>query len=205
MKIKNRFKWLNRILFIIFFLYLFTILYSFLNIYLSFKNEDADKLNKFLNKTELSLSFQTQLNSIVYEKIKSISSLSLIYSLDKKNFDKILDENIKNIAFFLSDEKQIIYIYKNPNLIKKYIDGISFNKTESLSNNKNHSIAPNYKKSKFKIMGPNIPELYKDTNYFFLTNLNSFKLDFIHKDLNIIVTLKLDKILWKLSSIIIKI
>ncbi len=201
-KIKN-FSLLAVLIFILF--YSSTLIYSFTNIYLSFKQESSFQLQDFIDKKKLSLNFRKQLNTIIYEKIKKDAILKIIYSLDKKNFDMLISQNISKLSDYLSDEKIIMSLYKNPSLIRDQIDNLKLDKIQEWDNVE-LSVNPSttLEKKKFKLVGPNIKELYKDTNYFFLTSLNTFKLDFIHKDINIIVKLNLDKIIWKISSVEIK-
>jgi|TARA_B100000787_G_C16179143_1_gene290755 hypothetical protein len=201
-KIKN-FSLLAVLIFILF--YSSTLIYSFTNIYLSFKQESSFQLQDFIDKKKLSLNFRKQLNTIIYEKIKKDAILKIIYSLDKKNFDMLISQNISKLSDYLSDEKIIMSLYKNPSLIRDQIDNLKLDKIQEWDNAE-LSVNPSttLEKKKFKLVGPNIKELYKDTNYFFLTSLNTFKLDFIHKDINIIVKLNLDKIIWKISSVEIK-
>ena len=117
----------------------------------------------------------------------------------------LISQNISKLSDYLSDEKIIMSLYKNPSLIRDQIDNLKLDKIQEWDNAE-LSVNPSttLEKKKFKLVGPNIKELYKDTNYFFLTSLNTFKLDFIHKDINIIVKLNLDKIIWKISSVEIK-
>ena len=185
------------IILLCFLFYLLTLTYSFTKIYISFKQENYINLQNFIDKKKLSTNFKKQLNTIIYVKI--------IYSLDKKTFDIFIYDYINKLSDQLSDERTLMSLYKNPNLIKNQIDSFQLDQIPKL-NNLEVPINPNpiLKKKKFKLMGPNIKELYKDTNYFFLTGLDAFMLDFSHKDINIIVKLNLDKVLWKISSVEIK-
>jgi len=198
-------KYLSLIFFSFFIFYFLTLVYSFSNIYLSFKEEDSIKLRNFLDKKELAYNFEEQLNKIIYKKIKADLTLNFFYNLDKNNFDKFIKNNIQELSFYLSDEKFLINLYKNPSLFKQYIENFKLDESQKLE--KEHKTKENNlnpKKNKFKLVGPNVNELFKDTNYFFLLSHNTFKLDFIHKNINVIVMLNLNKLIWKISYIEIK-
>tara|TARA_B110000483_G_scaffold23649_2_gene27636 strand:+ start:383 stop:997 length:615 start_codon:yes stop_codon:yes gene_type:complete len=190
-------------LFILF--YLLTLTYSFTNIYLSFKQENHINLQNFIDKKKISTNFKKQLNTIIYEKVQKEALLKIIYSLDEKTFDIFINDYINKLSDYLSDEKILISLYKNPEIIKNQIDSFKLKQTQILHNSEvPTSPTEILDKKKFHLVGPNIKELYNDTNFFFFTSLENFMLDFSHKDINIIIKLNLDKVLWKISSVEIK-
>ncbi len=185
--------------------YISSLAYSFTNIYLSFKQDDSYKLKSFIDKKKLSSNFENQLNSIIFEKIEKDTFLKIIYSIDKIKFDALINNNIKKLAFHLSEEKTLLSLYQNPISFKNQIDNLKLDKIQQWDNKQSsENSVSNLEKKKFNLVGPNVKELHKDTNYFFLTSINTFKLDFLHKGINIIVKLKLDKLIWKISYIEIK-
>ena len=187
--------------------YLITTTYSFSKIYFSFKQENHPNLQNFIDKNKISTSFRKQLNTIIYEKIEKETLLKIIYSLDKESFDILISANINKLSDHLSDEKTLISLYKNPSLIKDQINNLKLDKIQKWNNSElsvNANTNSILEKNKFKLMGPNIKELYKDTNYFFFTSFDTFKLDFIHKNINIIIKLNLEKMIWKIISVEIK-